>query len=737
VNADRSATVIAEATGQERGRWFAYALVALTPLLGIATFLALSRNWPFDEGGWSARVLVLADLVLLVVLGWVVLGRVVGLLRERRRGAAGSRLHLRLAALLAMMAMAPTIVLAAFAVLFIVQGVQAWFSDPVTRALEESRRVALAYADEQRKTIAADAVAITVGLREDPLFAQRPAVVRNQMLTALADRRQLAEAIVVTGDYRVIAQSALAFSLESPPPDSTAIERARAGETVFLRSGEDRAHALVKIQGYDDLFLFVGRFLDPTVLAYLQRLDRAQSEYQARQGGLLGIQINFGLVFLIIALLLLVVAIWLGLSQADRLVHPISALISATERLRSGDLAARVHEGRVDDEFGQLSRAFNRMADQLEVQRQNLVDANRQLDLRRQFTEAVLAGVSSGIIGLDRDGRINLSNRKAAALLETTVEEMAGNLLPTSIPEMAELFDETVAGEGPLLEREIEIIRGGQTRRLLVRIGGEGASDSIAGYVVTFDDVTQLVAAERRAAWADIARRIAHEIKNPLTPIRLSAERLHRKYFNEIQTSPDVFTQCTETIVRQVEDIRKLVDEFSNFARMPAPEFRETDIIGTARHSLFAQQVAYPAISFAAALPAERILLVCDGRQIGQAIDNLLINAAQALEECTDRNAPPEVRLVVERRPGAVDIVVEDNGPGFSRKERNRLTEPYVTTRAKGTGLGLAIVQRIVQEHGGRLVLDDRPGGGARVTMSFDAAARRANDRAIVPRAAE
>jgi len=713
-----------------------YSLVALTPFLGVATFLALNRDWPFDPGGWSARVLVLADVALLLVLSVFVLRRIIALWRQHRRGAAGSRLHLRLAGLLAMMAMAPTIVLAAFAVLFIVQGVQAWFSDPVTTALEESRRVALAYADEQRKTIAADAVAVALAVNEDRLFSQRPFIVRNQFLTALADFRQLAEAIVVTGDLRVFAHSSLAFSLESNPPDPTAIERARRGETVFLRSGDDRAHALVQIPGDNDLFLFVGRFLDPTVLAYLQRLDRAQREYQARQGGLLGIQVNFGLVFAVIALLLLVVAIWLGLLQADRLVHPISGLVRATERLRTGDLSARVTEGRVADEFGTLSRAFNRMADQLEVQRERLIEANRQLDLRRQFTEAVLSGVSSGVIGLDRDGVITLPNRKAALLLETTVEAMTGSGFVAAVPEMAEQFGQCMSRQGRLVEKEITLERGGQIKRLLVRIAGEGTDEAVQGYVVTFDDVSDLVAAQRRAAWSDIARRIAHEIKNPLTPIRLSAERLRRKYLGEVRSSPEVFTQCTDTIVRQVEDIRRMVDEFSNFARMPAPEFHEEDLAAIARQCVVAGQIAHPNLAITVEVPPIPVPMVCDQRQLGQAIDNLIINASQALGEWTDRPAKPEVRVTVQGDEHVVELLVDDNGPGFGA-ERSKLTEPYVTTRAKGTGLGLAIVQRIVHEHGGRMALEDRPGGGARVRMTFDRSVKRAIDSPPLPHAAE
>ncbi|MSO65460.1 MAG: PAS domain-containing sensor histidine kinase [Alphaproteobacteria bacterium] len=702
-------------------RHLAYGLALLTPMLGIATYLALNRTWPFDESGWSARAIVIADLVLLLVLGWTVLQRVIRLWRERRRGAAGSRLHLRLAALLAVMAMAPTAVLAVFAFLFIIQGVQAWFADSVTTALDESKRVAQAYVEDHRKTIAADAVAVAQAIGDDPNFLQRPFVVRNQLLSGYADLRKLAEAIIVTGDYRIVARTAIAFSLDSTPPDSATINRARNGDVVFLRSGEDRAHALVRIDGHDNSFLLVGRYLDPTVLAYLDRLDRAQKQYSERQGGLLGIQINFGIVFLVIALLLLFVAVWLGLLIADRLVHPISGLVRATERLSTGDLTARVTEGRSEDEFGTLSRAFNRMADELEGQRDRLIEANRQIDLRRQFTEAVLAGVSSGVIGLDQFGAINLPNRRAIELLDIPAQEVMGKPLVELIPEMAELFAVVQSRDGRLVEDEIDLERRNQNRRLLVRIVGERTGDHINGYVVTFDDISDLVAAQRRAAWADIARRIAHEIKNPLTPIRLSAERLRRKYLGEITTTPEVFSQCTDTIVRQVEDIRRMVDEFSNFARMPAPEFREEDVVAIAKDAMFAEQVAHPTITYLSDWPSYPARLVCDRRQMGQAISNMLINAAQALEEWEQPVRRFQVALAILVRDGILDIIVEDSGPGFPQEERSRLTEPYVTTRSKGTGLGLAIVRRIVEEHGGQLTLEDRAGGGACVRLTFDA----------------
>ncbi len=401
------------------------------------------------------------------------------------------------------------------------------------------------------------------------------------------------------------------------------------------------------------------------------------------------------------------------------MARPISHLIAAAERVRAGNLAARVPVGQGDEEFASLSRAFNRMTHQLETQRAELVEANRQLDQRRRFTETVLEGVSAGVIGLDHDGRINLPNRSASLLLGSDLDQLIGEPLAEAVPEMAPLIAAAARRPDRLAQSELRLVRGGRTSTLLVRIAAEAAEGDAKGFIVTFDDVTELLSAQRKAAWADVARRIAHEIKNPLTPIQLSAERLKRKYLKEIGNDPETFTTCTDTIIRHVGDIGRMVDEFSSFARMPAPVFRDVDLSELVRQAAFLQRTATPDIAIELDLPPAPLRLSCDSRQVSQAVINLLKNAAESIQ-ARDGDAPPgRIILRGKREEGLVELAVEDNGRGLPQDGRERLTEPYVTTRAKGTGLGLAIVKKIMEDHNGELVLEDREGGGARVVLVF------------------
>jgi len=426
-----------------------------------------------------------------------------------------------------------------------------------------------------------------------------------------------------------------------------------------------------------------------------------------------------------VALLVLLASIWVGLAFSNQLVRPISSLISAAERVRAGDLSARVAEGDDGDEIGSLSRAFNRMTGQLAEQREELVEANRQLDERRQFTEAVLGGVSAGVIGLDADGVVTLPNRSALSLLDSSADVLIGRSVEETAPEMMHLVQEARARPDRLIEEQIELDRGGRKRTLLVRIVAEKVEGNIVGYVVTFDDITTLVAAQRTAAWADVARRIAHEIKNPLTPIQLSAERLKKKYLKEISSEPEVFAACTDTIVRQVGDIRQMVDEFSAFARMPTPVMQPENLEQIVQQAVLLQRVAHPGIEFVLGLPNDAVTMDCDSRQLGQCLTNLLQNAAEAIEG-REENAPgvgEKGKIIVKMRAenGEKVIEIEDNGPGLPIENRERLTEPYVTTRARGTGLGLAIVSKIMEDHLGEFNLSDRSSGGALAVLRFPA----------------
>ena len=592
-------------------------------------------------------------------------------------------------------------------------------------AIEESSAVAIAYLHEHQQSIRADAAAVAIDLNRNAAALVRSQEQFNEFLTAQASLRSLPEAIVVDSGGRVIARTGLSLSLSFNLFPSSALKLANQGEIVVITyQQDDRVRAMVRLNRMVDAYLLVGRFVDSRVLERTERVERAVSDYKRLEKRRGDIQITFVMIFVVVALLLLLVSIWLGLTLATQLARPISNLIGAAERVREGDLGVRVDITDATDEIGALSRGFNRMTSQLQSQQQGLLEANIQLDERRRFTETVLTGVSAGVIGLDGEGRINLPNLSASELLETNLDEAVGKHLGDVVPEMANLPGGAAKSPNRMYQATIKLSRQGNTRTLVVNMAAERHQDSITGFVLTFDDVTELVSAQRTAAWADVARRIAHEIKNPLTPIQLSAERLKRRYLKEIKNDPETFSACTETIIRQVEDIGRMVDEFSSFARMPHAVLTPENLCDLCSQAVFLERNRHHDINFEIDLPDKPVYMRCDGRQVPQALTNLLKNAAESVVGRTGDNLPKghislALKEEIEDGRRLVLVVVEDNGRGLPRENRDRLLEPYVTTRTKGTGLGLAIVKKIMEDHNGDLLLGDREGGGARVSLIF------------------
>ena len=700
-------------------------LVALALGSGLATYAAMTQTPFFGNDPTTVTILLTFDLVFMLLLGTLVAQRIYTVLMRRRRNQAGSRLHVRMVGVFTLLAVAPAVLVAMFAAVFFYFGVEAWFSERVRTALDESQAVAQAYLNEHKQVLRADVLAMANDLNRQATKLSGDPIRFAQVVSAQAYLRSLTEVIVFDGSGKILARSGLSFALSFEPITEEMREHARAGDVVMLVSdNDDRVRAMVRLDNFVDTYLFVGRLVEPKVLAHMDVTQKAVKDYHDLKEHSSGIRIMVSLIFVVVALLLLLVAVWFGLNFATRLVKPISELIGATDRVRAGDLTARVTvtEGQGDDELVQLGRAFNRMANQLETQRSDLIEANRLLDLRRRFTEAVLAGVSAGVIGLDPLFRINLMNAPATDFFQiTNPEALTGHPLGVLSPELHTLLESMPRG-AKLKDGQVEIRRAGQpTRSLLVRLSSERQGDEVKGYVVTFDDVSDLVSAQRKAAWADVARRIAHEIKNPLTPIQLSAERLQRKYANEIQTDPEVFKTCTDTIVRHVEDIGRMVDEFSAFARMPVPVIKEHDLRDLCRQTVFLQSASRTDIRYVQDIPKEKCLADCDARQLAQALTNLLKNAAEAIDskrESSGESAPKGlIQLSLEATESTITLSVADNGKGLPVEERDRLTEPYVTTRSKGTGLGLAIVKKIMEDHQGELILADNQGGGAVVRL--------------------
>lgn len=715
-------------------RWLAYGLGFAAMLSVVATYAAITGIAPFGPDPTTVLWLLYINLILVLALGVLVARRLVEVWAERRRGLAGSRLHVRLVLLFGMVAVTPTIIVAVFSALYLNVGIQGWFSDPVSTAVRNSRAVADAYQAEHQQNIRADILAMAADLSRDAMLLGGMSGLLGQAIERQATSRGLSEAIVFDGAGQVLARAGLTLRMQFDQISPTAMQRARSGEVALLDSQSgDRVRAIVRLDRFIDSYLYIGRLVDPRVLGYVEATRRGAEFYDSLEGQRSGLQITFAMVFVVVALLLLLAAIWVGLNLATKLAQPVAALISAADRVRAGDLSARVVPAQTGDEIEALSRAFNRMTLQLENQQAALIAANDQLDQRRRFTETVLAGVSAGVIGLDPEGMVNLPNRSAATLLGVESERLAGSLLIEVVPDMAALIELARRRPDRLAEGQIKVIRERRPRTLIVRVAAERDNEEIVGFVVTFDDVTELLVAQRTAAWADVARRIAHEIKNPLTPIQLSAERLKRKYLKEITTDPEVFIQCTNTIVRQVGDIGRMVDEFSSFARMPAPVLRDEDLIALVRDVVFLQRQGNPTVRFEIEMPDQSPRLRCDARQVRQMLINLLQNAVDAIDGRREAGGQPFEGIVTVRIRSdfsAVIIEVEDNGKGLPAEGRDRLTEPYVTTRTKGTGLGLAIVRKIMEDHSGDLRLEDAGssgneegagvvGSGARIVLRF------------------
>ncbi|HEX4891117.1 MAG TPA: PAS domain-containing sensor histidine kinase [Alphaproteobacteria bacterium] len=690
-------------------------------LSAIATYLSISDFSPFETSPQLVLGFLLLDLILLLALATLVAWRLVALWMARRSGTAGSRLHVRLVILFGLVAIIPTIIMAVYSTLTINLGFQAWFGDRVAQVVSASVSVAEAYVEEHKMMIRAEILAMGNDInRSLPLYYQDRGAF-SELVNQQAQLRSLADAYVITGTGEVLAKSGMSFAGSFTPPSKETVASAANGDVVILASERDaQVRALLKLDRFLDGYLYVSRFVDPRVINTAMQARRAASDYAALEGQRGGIQIAFAMIYLALAMLVLLAAIAVGFWLANRLVEPISRLAVASERLRDGDLSARVDDTQENDEIGALSRAFNRMAGQLEGQRSELLGANLQLDRRRRFTEAVLGGVTSGVIGLDSDGKVNLANGAAMNLLDSRGEELAGLSLEAVVPEMQPLLLDARARPGRVIEGEISLGSGDTARNLLVRVATVGdaeregvsapsAEAGRAGFVVTFDDISALVSAQRTAAWADVARRIAHEIKNPLTPIQLSAERLRRKYSHEIVTDPEIFERCTETIIRQVREIGRMIDEFSSFARMPAPVLRQENLNEIARQAVFQQQLTAPAISISLVHPEQPLRIYCDRAQISQALVNIIKNATEAIETRKQMDGVEgniEVRITVDKADRIL-LSVLDNGCGLPREIRRRLTEPYVTTREKGTGLGLAIVRKIAEDHGARISIQD------------------------------
>lgn len=700
------------------GRKLLILLVLGAILAVIATYVALTKAPPFIKSRKFLIFILSIDFIFLMTFAALVAKNVASLWAERRSGEAGSKLHSRIVATFSLLAIVPTILVAGFSAIFFNIVINSWFNERVKTSIGESIAVAGAYLGEHQKVISTNAEAMARELV--PLvrnFTPDTASI-NEKLAEQTQLRSLDEALVLTEDMNVLGRSQFSFALEFEPNISNELREAKSGPVVYTSEENDKVRALVMIDPLTRTYLLVGRRVSPTVLTRIENTLKAAKEYERLEAEGSNIALKFAGIFVGIAILLLLTAVLGGLLFANKLSRPIRHLIRASDEVCKGDLSVRISEDDETEELSSLTSAFNRMTSQLESQRDELVVKNEELDERRRFTEAVLAGVSAGVIGLDAKGEIQLSNESAKQLLEANLDDYIGHMLVDVVPEMAPLFKDIKGSKAGFVEKQVTINRQGHNHILLVRLTSRKIGKSLIGYVVTSDDITQLQAAQRKAAWSEMAKRIAHEIKNPLTPIQLSAERLKRRYTKQIDDGSDTFQNCVDTIIRQVNHIGQMVGEFSSFARMPLPNMKPEDLIKICKEEIFLQQDSHPNIKFSFNTQLKKASFFCDRGQIGQVLTNVLKNAIEAIEMKDPTVGKIDVSL--SESDAYIDLEVRDNGIGLPSEGRERLTEPYITFHEKGTGLGLAIVKKIVEDHGGNISFKDAPNGGAIVHVSFE-----------------
>src|SRR6187401_2548152 len=702
--------------------------VGLALLSAFVTFIVLADFTPLSPTHDVVVSLLAANAATVLLLLVIIVREVWQVVQARRTGRAAARLHVRIVGIFSLIAAAPAILVAIVASVTLDRGLDRLFSTRTRSAIENSLIVAEAYLRDHAQIVRSDIMVMGYDIaRNKSVFDQDPDKLR-QFLTFQAQARGLAAAVVLDKELKVIARADLninqTFAL--PPRDALPLIGSKEPQVVLLPDANYVA-AVVKLDQYEDYYLYLTRLLDPRVVPQLQATRASATEYAALETRRAGVQVAFALMYTVIALIVLLSAVWIGLNFANRLVAPIRRLIGAANLVSTGNLYVQVPVRRGEGDLSQLGETFNKMTQELRTQRDDLMRARDLIDARRRFTEAVLSGASAGVIGVDSEGSISLLNRSAEKLIGQSEADAVGRNLTDVMPELEPLFAEARTGAHRLVQGQITISRNMRERNLSVRVTTEQSTGEHHGYVVTLDDITDLVTAQRTSAWADIARRIAHEIKNPLTPIQLSAERLKRKYGKIITEDKAVFDQCTDTIVRQVDDIKRMVDEFSRFARMPKPVMTSEDVADTVRQAVFLQRVGNPDIDIEFEPEQEKMPAKFDRRLISQALTNIIKNATEAIAA-----VPPaelgrgRIYVAVKREGHDIVIDVIDNGTGLPKENRNRLLEPYVTTREKGTGLGLAIVGRILEEHGGKMNLFDAPdvasgGRGAWMQLRFAA----------------
>ena len=702
--------------------WIGAFAVVASLCSALITFLVLAGLTPILPTHEVVVWVLFINVLLVLLLAGIVTWEAWDIVRSRLAGVAGAGLHVRVVGLFSLVAALPAILVAVVASLTLNRGLDPWFAGSLRALMQNTVEIAEAYRDTQCRTLARETQLMGADLNRARVLFDADRKVFTEFMSSRASFLGFPVAMIVEPDGRVVEKVEIKALEGLNQPTAADLKEASETEATCLvpRVG-NLFRATLKLSGHDGRVLFVARAVDPRAVEFPPIAAAGIAYYVDLDNKRVGIQIAFASMFALIALIVLLSAIWFGLSFANRLVSPIRRLIHATDQVATGNFYVQVPVRRAEGDLAHLGETFNKMTAELRRQHDGLTAASDLIDRRRRFMEAVLSGVSAGVIGIDPHGLITIVNPSSEALLDAGRNELLGQPITEVLPEISQLIDEARGGRLRLIQQQIPISRKGRDRTLNVRVTSEQARGEEKGFIVTLDDITDLVTAQRTSAWADVARRIAHEIKNPLTPIQLSAERIRRKYGKNITQDREIFDQCTDTIIRQVDDIKRMVDEFSSFARMPKPTMMAEDVGDTVRQIVFMMRTAHPEITFRTKTPDTPVIASFDRRLVSQAVQNIVKNATEAIAAVPeDDRGDPIVEVCVQATDDHVIVDVADSGKGFPAEGRARLLEPYMTTREGGTGLGLAIVGKVLEEHGGGIELLDNPAGrGGLVRLRF------------------
>jgi two-component system nitrogen regulation sensor histidine kinase NtrY len=720
--ADRPQALRPERARSRGPGWIGAFTVGAALCSGLITFLVLAGMTPVlpthDVVVWVLAINVLLVVILMGIVAW----EAWTIVRARREGAAAAGLHIRVVGLFSLVAAAPAILVAIVASAILERGLDPWFTGSIKSLMTNTVEIAQAYRADQCRTLARETQLMAADLNRAKVLFDADRKLFRDFMASRATFLGFPIAMIVKPDGSMLERVDIRTipGVTGPSADDLASANETEAICIVPRVGNVFASVL-RLPAHEGAVLFVTRLVDPRATEFPPVAEAGVAYYQALEEKRQGIQVAFASMFALIALIVLLSAVWFGLNFSNRLVAPIRRLIHATDQVATGNFYVQVPVRRKEGDLAHLGETFNKMTSELRRQHDGLTAASDLIDRRRRFMEAVLSGVSAAVIGIDPHGLVTIVNPSAETLLAAKRQDLLGQPIVSVLPEIAQLIDEAKVGRLRLTQQQIPITRGGRERMLNIRVTSEQARGEDKGFIVTLDDITDLVTAQRSSAWADVARRIAHEIKNPLTPIQLSAERIRRKYGKLITTDREVFDQCTDTIVRQVDDIKRMVDEFSSFARMPKPAISAEDIVDTVRQIVFMMRIGSPEIRIVDEVPDAPLQARFDRRLLSQAVTNIIKNATEAIAALPDQErGQPEIRVAVRAEADEVVIDVSDTGKGFPVEGRQRLLEPYMTTRESGTGLGLAIVGKILEDHGGGIELLDNPAGrGGLVRMRF------------------